>query len=67
MKDNYDFSGGEQGKFYNTEAEFSFPTHLDPDVDNQLNLLAEKNGLDLQKLVNEWLRANLKIIDSLHV
>ncbi|MBE9063531.1 hypothetical protein [cf. Phormidesmis sp. LEGE 11477] len=65
MKDSYDFSKGERGKFYNAQAEFSFPIHLEPDVNDQINRIAEKNGVDVQTLVNAWLRANLKMIESL--
>ncbi|MEO1395587.1 MAG: hypothetical protein AAFV90_22020 [Cyanobacteria bacterium J06634_5] len=67
MKDNYDFSLGERGKFYNAQAELSFPIHLEPDVDAQMTNLAEKSGVDVQTLVNAWLRANLKVIESLQV
>ncbi len=65
MKTEYDFFKGERGKFYNAQAEFSFPIHLEPDVNEQMNRLAEKNGVEVQTLVNEWLRANLKMIESL--
>ena len=67
MKDNYDFSKGERGKFYHPQAELSFPIHLEPDVDAQMNDLAEKNGVEVQTLVNAWLRANLKVIESVQV
>lgn len=65
MKAEYDFSQGERGKFYNAQAEFSFPIHLEPDVDERMSQLAAENGIDVQVLVNEWLRANLKVIESL--
>ncbi|MEL7357271.1 MAG: hypothetical protein AAFN40_11975 [Cyanobacteria bacterium J06560_6] len=65
MKTEYDFSKGERGKFYNPQAEFSFPIHLETDVNDRMSLLAEESGVDLQTLVNEWLRANLKVIESL--
>jgi hypothetical protein len=65
MKADYDFSQGEQGKFYHVQAEFSCPIQLEPDVNEQMNRLAEKNGVEVQTLVNEWLRANLKAIERL--
>lgn len=65
MKAEYDFSNGERGKFYNAQAEFSFPIHLEPDVNDRMSRLAEESGIDVQTLVNEWLRANLKVIESL--
>lgn len=61
MKAEYDFSKGERGKFYHPDAVFSFPIYLEPDVNDYLNRIAEEKQLDLQALVNEWLRSNIKI------
>ena len=65
MKAEYDFSQGDRGKFYNAQAEFSFPIHLEPDVNAQISRLAEESGVEVQALVNKWLRANLSVIESL--
>lgn len=64
MKKEYDFSKGERGKFYHPKAEFVFPVYLEPDVDDYMNKLAEERGLDVQALVNEWLRASIKLFKS---
>lgn len=61
MKPVYDFSKGERGKFYQPEAVFNFPVYLEPDVDDFLSELADKKQVDLQALVNEWLRASIKL------
>ena len=61
MKPKYDFSKGERGKFYHPEAVFNFPVYLEPDVDDFLSELADKKQIDLQALVNEWLRASIKL------
>ena len=61
MKAEYDFSKGERGKFHHPDAVFSFPIYLEPDVNTYLNRIAEEKQLDLQVLVNEWLRSNIKI------
>lgn len=66
MKAEYDFSKADRGKFYNPEAIFSFPVYLDPDVDEFMNRLAEEKGIDIQELINEWLRANIKLVESVH-
>ena len=66
MKAEYDFSKAERGKFYNPEAKFAFPVYLDPDVDDYLSKLAKEKDLDIQQLVNEWLRTNIKLINSVH-
>ena len=65
MKKLYDFSKGERGKFYNPDAIFNFPVYLDPDVNDYMSKLAEKKNIDVQALVNEWLRANIRVIESI--
>jgi len=64
MKAEYDFSKGERGKFYNPDAEFSFPVYLEPDVDDFMNRLADEKDVNVQELVNEWLRVNIKLVQS---
>jgi len=67
MKAEYDFAKGERGKFYAPDAEFSFPVYLEPDVDDFMSQLADEQEVDLQELVNEWLRVNIKLIQSVTV
>ena len=64
MKQEYDFSKAERAKFYNPDAEYSFPVYLESDVNNFVNKLADEKDIDVQKLVNEWLRADIKLIKS---
>jgi hypothetical protein len=64
MRDNYDFSTAERGKFYRPNAEFKFPVYLEPDVNDFLTELAEKRKIAVQDLVNELLRADAQIIRS---
>jgi len=64
MKPEYDFSKAEKGKFYHPDAVFSFPIYLEPDVDDFMSQIAEEKHIDLQTLVNEWLRSNIKVVQS---
>ena len=64
MKAEYDFSKGERGKFHRRDAEFRFPIYLEPDVDAYLNELAEERDEDVQELVNEWLRMNIRFVQN---
>lgn len=64
MKAEYDFSKGERGKFYHPNAVFSFPVYLEPDVSDFMSQLADEKDVDIQELVNEWLRVNIKLIQS---
>lgn len=60
----YDFSKGERGEFYFPDATFVFPVYLESDVEEFMTQLAEKKQIDVQALVNEWLRTNIKLIQS---
>jgi len=65
MKAEYDFSQAEQGKFYNADATFHYPIYLEPDVENFIKKIAQEKNIDVQTLVNEWLRNNIKLIESI--
>ena len=64
MRAQYDFSQAERGKFYHPDAVFSFPVYLEPDVDDFMSRLADEKGLDIQRLVNDWLRVNIQLLQS---
>ena len=64
MKVEYDFSQAERGKFYHPDAVFSFPVYLDADVNDFLSELAEHKKVDIQNLVNDLLRMDIKLIQS---
>lgn len=57
MRDEYDFSKGERGKFYRPNATFHLPVHLDETVYNYFPEIAQAKGIDVSKLVN-YLRKN---------
>ena len=64
MKDEYDFSKAERGKFFHPEATFHFPVYLEADVDDFLTKLADEKGMAVEALVNEWLRVNIRLIQE---
>jgi hypothetical protein len=64
MKAAYDFSKGTRGKFYRPDAVFTFPIYLEPDVSEFMSKLAEEKDVDVERLVNEWLRNNIRLIQS---
>ena len=64
MKDEYDFSQGERGKFYRPNVTLRLPIYLDADVQEFLDKVAQKQGADVQQLVNDWLRANIQFVAS---
>jgi len=64
MKSEYDFSKAEKGKFYHPDATFHYPIYLEPDVEHFVTKIAEHKNIDVQVLVNEWLRNHIKLIQS---
>ncbi|WP_299164108.1 hypothetical protein [Accumulibacter sp.] len=64
MKDHYDFSKGERGKFSAPDAAFRLPVYLDEQVECYLAAKAEAKGVDLSDLVNELLKHEIEIIEA---
>ena len=63
MKDSYDFSKGQRGKFYRPEAVFPLPEYLDEKVQSYLTAKADAKGVDLAELVNDMLKKDIEIIE----
>jgi hypothetical protein len=42
MKEEYDFSNGERGKFYNKNATFNLPIYLEPELESFIAKLAKE-------------------------
>jgi len=40
------------------------PVYLEPDVSDFMNRLADEKDVDVQELVNEWLRTNIRLVQS---
>lgn len=64
MKDEYDFSGGERGKFHRPGARINLPIYLDGDVLEYLRERAEAKGMSLSDLVNELLKRDIDLIEA---
>jgi hypothetical protein len=64
MKDEYDFSSVERGKFFREGARLVPPVHLDPEVLDYLSERASARGISLSTLVNTLLKKNIELIDA---
>ncbi len=64
MRDEYDFSKGERGKFYRPEAEFNLPVYLDDGVLAYLNERAVAKGVEVNELINEILKKDIDLIEA---
>lgn len=69
MKDEYDFSNAEQGKFYRPIEELDIPIYLDRDLKSFfLKNISEKNSnFSLSKTVNFLIRQDIEISKRLAV
>jgi hypothetical protein len=64
MKDEYDFSKAERGRFFRQDATLAPPVHLDPDVLAFLSARAESRGISLNELVNALLKKDIELIEA---
>ena len=65
MEREYDFSKSVRGKFYRKEAELRLPIYLDAKLQEQVERLARKNGMDVGEMVNQLVRKEVKLIEEL--
>ena len=64
MRQEYDFSKGERGKFYHESTKLSLPVYLEEDVRRYLDERAASKGVDVTQLVNEMLRQDIALIET---
>jgi hypothetical protein len=64
MKDEYDFSKAERGRFYRKDAALAPPVHLDPEVLAFLTARAQARGMPLSELVNALLKKDIELIEA---
>lgn len=64
MRDEYDFSKGERGKFYRPGAVLNAPIRLDPEVRVFLTARAQAKGVSLSDIVNALLKKDIELIQS---
>jgi hypothetical protein len=64
MRDEYDFSRAERGRFYRSDAIMTPPVHLEPEVLEFLSARARARGLSLNELVNVLLKKDIELIEA---
>jgi hypothetical protein len=62
MKEEYDFSKGERGKFYNKDATFNLPVYLEPEVENFIAKLSKEQKKNMSEIVNALLFKDMELI-----
>lgn len=59
MKAEYDFSKGERGEFFRTDAKLNLPVYLDYEVLEYVSRIAEREHRDVTQVVNDLLRSDM--------
>ena len=65
MKEQYDFSKGVRGKFYNAAAVFQSHVYLDEQVQGYLAAKAHTKGVELSALVNDLLKREIDLVEAM--
>ncbi len=67
MKDEYDFSGAEQGRFYRPIEELDIPIYLDKEVKAFFieKLKAKEQEFSLNQVINALLKKDIEISNQL--
>lgn len=64
MREEYDFSKGERGKFFNPDAKINLPVYLESEVLAYLTAKAEAKGVELSVMVNDLLKKDIELIEG---
>ena len=64
MKQEYDFSKAQRGKFYHPDAKINLPVYLDDEVESYLSERANAKGIGLGEMVNDLLKKDIALIEG---
>ncbi len=62
MKDEYDFTNAERGKFFRPNLRLIPPLRLEPEVLDFLATRAQERGVTLNQLLNQLLKKDMELI-----
>ena len=65
MKKEYDFSRGEQGKFFKPNVKLNIPVYLDDDVFMFVNNIAKEKESDISLIVNQLIHSDMQIAKTI--
>jgi len=63
MKEEYDFSKGERGKFFDPEAQFKIPVYLDQEALSFVQEIAKKRKADISEIVNQLIHTDKRLAE----
>lgn len=65
MREEYDFSNGERGKFYRADMKLNIPIYLDEEVSAFVEKIASKKGIDRSSVVDDLIKGDIKTTESI--
>ena len=65
MKEEYDFSKGQRGKFYQPNTKLNLPIYLEKEVLIFVEKLATKRDKNVSFIVNQLLRSDMQIAEMM--
>jgi hypothetical protein len=65
MKEQYDFSAAERGKFHRPDAKLNVPVYLDDEVRQFVVGIAERKQADVSEVVNALLRSDIGLAKAM--
>jgi hypothetical protein len=65
MKEEYDFSKSERGKFYRKNVKLNIPIYLEPDIRKFVEDIASKKGMDVETIVNKMIKRNIQLVKEM--
>ena len=65
MKQEYDFSKAVRGKFFRKGAELNVPIYVDSTTRKRLERLAKRTGKPVAELVNQLLKKDIELLETL--
>ena len=64
MREEYDFSNAERGKFYSENLKMNLPVYLELEVLDYFSAKAKAEGADLNQLVSDQLKKDIARIEG---
>ncbi len=65
MRQEYDFSKAERGKFYRKDAKLRLPIYLDDKLQEHIEKIARKKHKDVGEMVKHLIQKEIEIIEEL--
>ncbi len=66
MKEEYDFSKAEKGKFYRKNVKLRLPVYLEPKILQFIEDIAKNKKKDISSVVNEIIESDMHLAKVMH-